>query len=447
MWKSILLVIGAGGVLLILAQRWSNPAAGYPSVLSDFSSHFAIIESLRHGQFFLELNQKFTSEHSISRFLPIYHGLLGSHILALAISQFTGTTTRAMLVLTDSLFLVGLFCLLSWMARLQISYRARALILFCFCYNFILLTEFGAFAQATGLIFGLLGAMLPARFPYLRLMLVALSAWCYPEVLILILPVVAFWSKSAKWQRWTALMVYLILMAVLISRFPLPGGIVQDFTAQLPYFVFIPLIAWHWSRKKKNFELTEVALFAFAISTFTLLGISWIWLGKFSYYSQKLLYWAPLFLGLLLARLQNKIFESLLVLIVFLNIVWDWQGVENEFHQYFQHTTLLSHELEREARDIVTQGECLDGIFLVDTHFTTREKSLALTIALSSLSGRYIVNEGAFDLTGFLTPNSKPVKFDDYNKLNAELLGKSGVQLQNSHNGKIAYFCPTAAAL
>jgi hypothetical protein len=432
-----------------ISTRWTDNHGGYPSSRWDFGSHFSIIESLKQGRFFLELDQPIASEHTISRFLPIYHGILGSHALALAVSLVAESTTRSMQIVTDIAFLVGLFSLLYLALKLNVSVSGLVAVLYFFSYYFILMTSFGYFSQTTGTSIALLAWAISPRWKYLKLFFWVISGWCYPDVLLLILPWEVYRRKTWDGVRIFLAATFVLLISVLIGRLNLKAAIIEDPIFLLGYFLLITFGAllfadilftrgrsrfkW-WTENMENFYVLT-----FVTTTLVLFALSWLWVGHISYYSQKLVYWTPTILLIVLSRFKSPL-QHLILLCVASYVIWDWNEASRVVNPFLEGKSILSHEMELTARRTIKTGPCQNGIFYIpSTEGASQIRAPGLIIALSALTGRYTVNEGTFDLADFGKSKVIQLEYEDVAK---DLFSRFPNAVLKSPDENWSYLCP-----
>lgn len=226
--------------------RYWSPSGGVSSTSGDLGIYVAISEHISSGLLFPELHKTAQDVHSVSKYLPIYHGLLGFPLLAMAFEKIGMPRLGSYQAVLDLSLVIILWSFLSFfLEKLKTGWRWEYLLAGFFVVP-IFLTYFASAASYAFFSQLLSQAML------------VLAAWCwhqrryklaafflfwgvfsYPDFLIPLIPVFLFTTVARPWSylKTPAALVWVVLMYIPLQRAHLPG----PYASNLYPFILVAL--------------------------------------------------------------------------------------------------------------------------------------------------------------------------------------------------------------
>ena len=283
-------------LLMILSViRNLSPQGGVPTQLEDYATHINIEENIKQGNLFPEIHLQTGGANSVSKYLPIYHGLVGFHLssIFLEILGFPLPGAYGFLMdvslLLSCLFLIFLLRQIHWREKWFETVLGTFLFLTIGFYQFSRGVDDAFFSQIWAYSLFLLAFYSYWKKLWINSALLLLaSAITYPDILLWVLPVLAF-VKVPKYQilyRCFLLGVWLILMAVLYTRLQYLGFVSYSLFPFTFLILAFALYAKDIFRSQRQIFFLALT-FILVCSFFLLAGARFF---HFSYYSIKLTY-------------------------------------------------------------------------------------------------------------------------------------------------------------
>lgn len=320
------------------------------------------MEEIKHGHLFPELYESSQNENTVSRFLPIYAGILGAHFLTLAFHLLSGLSiVKVMLVLSDLAIAITFYGLFKVAKKAELS--ALGLVYLFATQGLLLLYqfEFGFYAQTLGIALGYL-AIIQER-QVLKTWIMFAAGICYPDIFLWTLPLLISqaWREEKKgWQLYAAVLtiLFLGLLVVLLGRLRLSG------TAEVDWISYSAIVFILFFVFRKLPRVSKFYIAAFTVITLALLLCSELKFGQLRYYARKPLYWSPIFLALVLPSFRWKRGIGLLLVPLTLLVAWDWESIELQAKRMISSAGVISSEQEIQVRNLIQDRNCREGLFL-----------------------------------------------------------------------------------
>lgn len=307
-------------ICLVVTRQWVG-SGSFPGLNWDYATHHAIIDALRAGIYFPELHKDVQSIHTVVPWLPIYHGLIGSHLLVLFITIFGVSTSAAMGLVSDLalvMFVGSLMVLLAprWRSGSLLTKGLVAGVIANAVWLYFLVATQGFFAQAIGFGFYLFSWALGRQQPTAKLgfAIVCASLVIYPDGFIwfgLPLALRAWPAGGLRKIMLTCVSILTgLLLAVQLSRMSIPGGLGFNYSELL----LIPIVLFMLARQPVKSAWKVLA--EEPVIIFTLLNVVFVlhnyWVfGGLRFYEIKNLLWAPIFIALALVHTPVEKFKRL----------------------------------------------------------------------------------------------------------------------------------------
>lgn len=354
----------------------------FPGQSWDYGSHIAIAESLGRMEFFPEWFAAQKSEHTISRFMPIYHGLWGSHLLLLIGKALGMPMTSVMLLALDASLLVTV----SYFFRMAIvaKYTAYQLVLFMAAVFFSLIVLFytharlGMFSQivSTGFLFGSLIFSDLGKSRWATAFL-GYSLFCYPANAIWAMPFLGFclFNKFEKSKLRFLIPVGTIIacfgvISVLYSRINLTG-LIEYFPLQLG-FSAISLLLLMDSRNKALFfrssQRPEIWGALGLLLSAMLLAVSG---SLFKYYGQKIIFGLPLLVLAGIGLLKNPRYSIFFSFLLALSVGLETRLCRLAIESFLKPDSQFSYRRESELRDAMIKLSCSRMLVFDKFHYSS----------------------------------------------------------------------------
>ena len=293
----LLFVLGS----LFFNYRYLVPEAGISSRSLDYSTHIAIEEHIKEGLLFPEWGKAEKGLHAVSKYLPVYHGLLGFHLSAIALEAFGVPLPGAYVFITDfSLAVYLLFFSLLLYQEIQREKRWEFLAAILtigtiFISNFSRAANEAFFSQIFAyaiLIVAWYAWTLKKKI--FTALLVLFAVVTYPDFLVWVLPVLVF-DRSRYLHigvRGFFSIVWCTLVYTLYTRRSLPG---PEAVSLYP-LIFLSLIsALFWKSLYRQHRTFFLCLTSYSVVTIGFLFVSQVNFN-WGYYAIKLVYPASFFL-------------------------------------------------------------------------------------------------------------------------------------------------------
>jgi hypothetical protein len=337
--------------ILFFNYRYLAPEAGISTRSPDYSTHIAIEQHLKNGLLFPELGKTEKGIHAVSKYLPVYHGLLGFHVSALLLEAIGIPLPGAYLFLMDLSLLI---CLLFFASVLRQEMKrekrwehlvAVLTIATIFISNFTRAIDEAFFAQIMSYALLVLAWQMwgwQKRNWSIFFFLFAMGT--YPDFLIWVLPVLIFNQRvRLHWAFRVGLgFIWAGLMYTLFTRRNLPGA---DAVSLYP-LMFLPLIlALFWKslqQERRTFFLCLVSFNIVVIGFLVATQSNYTW----GYYALKLTYPAVFFLVYAFATmplLKSSRGRALLAVYVY----FFWSSPENFWPlgtRYFERNEVMNNK-------------------------------------------------------------------------------------------------------
>lgn len=364
-------------LLRFFLSNWS-----YPGFLWDYGSHLAIAQSLEQGVFF---QQPFFPGETTD-FMPIYFGLLLSHLLALGIKYvFALPLTTAFLLLTDAAFLIFYFFSLKLFFQSHINSPLKqkligASVLTSVCFIFLLpiygrVVSFGMFSLVTSLLW--VGGFIffyPRKKSLSFLFLLALCL-TYPHFFLFLSPVVFLNSKNSLKVRLLLSALWTSLILLYVIKLSNPYGYFE--ISILPALFHLVVIATSLF-KSTRFNKTQINSYFRSQNGMTQINLVYLGLalifsvlslvqnGELSYHAQKFLFWAPfgLFLWLVNQNLANWRLGTGLVAFLLTFYHFNKDELELGYKSYLKADSVYNRQVEVELKTLMAPKKCKDLLIL-----------------------------------------------------------------------------------
>ena len=440
--KKLLLVAGGlGALLFFFLVRWTSENAGLPSGGWDYCSNLAIINAIRQGAWFPELHQTYTSLHSVSKYLPLYNGIWGSHLIVLFLTQLGLSIPSSMMLVSD----VSMVCLIVVVFKLSrnrgLTPVESGLVSFLSFLNFMILVWSGFFPQLLGITFGALYFYFYGRNDsvFVRRFFFLASTFCYPEILIFVLP--GQFSRIQKKDNLQkiigllAILIFLVLVGVLVSRLKLLGSVSMNTDFYLFTLVLFFLAIW----KNKITLKSWPGSWSFPVVSVFLLATSYLIYGKFNYYSIKLSFWAPFFLVFYLSTIKFKLRQEIVGLFF---ILWLAHTAllpdlfQISIQQFFVPNPVITSKVEKQILSAKQELSCRSNFVIPSTSSFLDDRFNIAAMAMNSyFDGNYYFPETEIRIsTEAQNLSVSVVNFYEKNQsgyFKSAILGKKSISNEN----------------
>ena len=362
-------------LMVIFFIRFSGSNIGLPSFSWDYGAHIVLVNEILSGRWFPTINGT-VSEHLISKYLPLYHGLWGSYLPVIFLKLFGVSTPKAMLFVSD-MVLLSLGFVAYKMSALKNNLQ-KLTILFCF---FLLtlpqifkIVNQGMFSQLVGL-----GFMSLSFYFYqqkkirIAIGLILYSFFSYPDFALWLLPffyVDRLRNKGNPKNRAIGLalcLFHLLIVRVFFARILLPGF--SD-----PYLdgFFLLVIFYLFNISFFKSSIKKIILYYLLVSTL-FCSISYFAFGYIEYYPKKLLFAAPLLLLYFLTSTEiiKYRFQNYFLMFCFLySFVSSYVENRTLYSNYILGTSSFSSGEEAEVQQLRDKYPCKNKLFIPDqNHF------------------------------------------------------------------------------
>ncbi len=385
--KGILWIFGLLLGMAFFKFRYLAESTGLNSIHWDYGSHLAIINDIKNGNWFPEMYRAEASVHSVSKYLPIYHGLVGSHLLAIFVNSLGLSIPASMLFVSDLSLMGALYFLLKIVKFIAGRLDALAVGVFLlFVANYTTFTYEGAYSQVTSSVFylGFLYHYICQR-KKMAVLFLFLAMLCYPDALLWILPVL-IWDVLKNESKYYVVSLFflaileLTLAAVFIGRIPLPGFVSLSLLSTVIILLFVPLDTEKWTNR-------DVLVISYLSCLVVLTGISFLLVGSISYYVAKLYFWSPVLAILASAgRFQStaKWRQKTMIVVLLMGLFQYGFERNTEVLNLFVGKTAFS---SRDERFVLSRiNSCLSPFFFPPENIWPKEMISPYLIAANSYS-------------------------------------------------------------
>lgn len=331
--------------------RYLAPEAGVNAKSTDYSNHITIEQHLKEGIFFPELEKSEKGLHAVSRYLPVYHGLLGFHISAWVLEVLGMPLPGAYQLLMDLSLAICIFFFMNLFCR-EMKQEKRweyllAILAFAgiFLSNFSRAIESAAFSQVMSYaLLVLSGCFWSIDKKKWSIFFLLFALVTYPDFLIWLIPVIVL-TKTVRLPvllRVVLSVVWVLLLLVLYSRRYLVG---PEGLSLYPLF-FLPLLLALFGGQLYR----EQKVYFYLLLSYTIITIGFLFASQryftWSYYALKLTYPAVFFLiyaFLKMRLLQNSRGRAFAALFIF--FFWNFSDSDwNAVGGLFTRTKFLNNE-------------------------------------------------------------------------------------------------------
>ncbi len=397
-------------LFIIFYFRYLDLRAGSPTRV-DLSTHVLIVENLKNLNFFPGWNKSTVGRHSVSKYLPVYHGLIAYHAAAILLEKLGIPLLGAFLLLMDISLIVILWIFYkifdSSKAPLLNQVLAIGILLGMFLPNFAQGVESGFLGQIFSIALWMLAYwQWKSGRRHLAAAVVLVAILSYPDFLLWLLPVFILSRKNIRWfWRLCFLIIWVLLVLTVYHRIALAG---TDVYSIYP-LIFLTIANIFFAKDLRKIKPAE----AVAVISFNLVCILFLALHinnmNFSYYAFKFSAPAAVFLGAMVLFVPLKNFRGLLfisMLLLFFPSLggFNWRTIAHYLRHpvinnaYFQR----AQNLKRTLDDLTQKGFCKSQ----DTLFIPNQEALYIP----NNDNDKLINRG----NSFLIPNALFLNFELY---------------------------------
>ncbi|WP_413293251.1 hypothetical protein ACLSU7_17860 [Bdellovibrio sp. HCB185ZH] len=277
---------------VIFPQRYLAMDAGVSTSSADYANHLNISEHVRSMDIFPSFSEKQIGMHAVSKYLPIYHGLLGFHLLA-RFAETLGIPLPGAYSLIMDLSLLSILIIFLFIAldRFQKKYFIEIclgfLVLFTYFLSYFMEgINLAFFSQLLSqALFTITIYLLSNKYIKTALFTGLLATITYPDFLIWTAPILLL----AKWNKYSFLKIPLTFLWLLILWQPFHRSNLAGPVVTSPSFVALSIlfIAIFYMEILKTNRAMAISSLAFASYTVFLFAAS-TKLFTPSYYASKL---------------------------------------------------------------------------------------------------------------------------------------------------------------
>ncbi len=363
------------GLFIIIFFRFYGTNIGLPSFSWDYGAHIVLVNEILSGRWFPALTGP-VSQHLISKYLPLYHGLWGSYLPVIFLKFFGVSTPKAMLFVSDLVLLSIGFVVY----RLSVLRNDLQKLTILFCFFLLTLPQVfkivnqGMFSQLVGI-----GFMSVSYYFYqqkkmrISWLLILYSFFCYPDFALWLLPffyVDRLRDKENSKNRFVGFALcafHLLLVRIFFARILLPGF--SD-----PYLDAFCLLAIFYLFNRYFLKSPVKGIIFYYLLVATLFcSISYFAFGYIEYYPKKLLFAAPLLFLYYLASadILKYRFQNYLLMFCFLtSYIFNFSQNGTLYSNYVLGNSSFTSSEEAEVQEFKTKYQCKNKLFIPDqNHF------------------------------------------------------------------------------
>ncbi|WP_168196657.1 hypothetical protein [Bdellovibrio sp. ZAP7] len=294
---------------IIFPSRYLGSTSGVSTTGGDYSVHLNINAHIDNLDLFPSLSDKTESLHSVSKYLPIYHGLLGFHITAKFL-EFMGIPLPGAYGLIMDLSLLTILLIFLFIAidninrkDILIPFALSILTVLLFIKYFLTAVDAAYYSQLfSHALISLAVYLFTLQKRRSALVLISFAIFCYPDFLLWFIPVALF-SKRCRSFRPILFGILLILAVVPFKRANLSGPTLTSasvYFTTLAFIIFFISGIWNWNR--------NAAILAGAFAVYSLsLYLGTMKFSNPSYYAVKLTGFSYLLLPYLLLTVPIRL--------------------------------------------------------------------------------------------------------------------------------------------
>lgn len=446
--------------IVLLYIRCQQPSAGIYAVLyqSDFTTHVSISSHVKNVNFFPYLNLDHIGEHGVSKFLPIYHGMILFPLTAAVLEYLGLPMPGAYQFIMELSVLLSIFFIFNFITLFKPNFINLSiiicLIIFVLLPNFAKAITLGFYSQTFAVMF-----LLAAYYYYLKLntkvcfTLLVCAAWCSPDFLLWLIPGFVVKNNSLNSIiKGILCLGWVVLTIVFFRRLSLYGPSSYNINS-----IFILLFVFTLNYKSIQHQAQRLT---YTIACFLIISIFFMTMRfnnfDFSYYAVKLTCPAILFLIyiFLIMKLQKKMQYLSLFSFIFFGISPNFSSDLKTVYEYFTPTTITNQaykkkmEILRTYEKIEFRCKNQDTIsFLADKEFTANERKTA--VILNALLTNYDLTTLNFKNDRFSMAFRKARLRDEQFKYfltigkdEKELINLLIPQLDNNINSDLCFIIP-----
>ncbi|WP_413575150.1 hypothetical protein ACLVWU_12775 [Bdellovibrio sp. HCB290] len=391
---SILALIGLV-LTAVFPSRYLSNISGIATTSIDYGVHLNISTHIRNFDIFPQSQNDQVGKHAVSKYLPIYHGLLGFHVLAAALEFIGIPLPGAYCLLIDISFLLILVVLLFMVLdNLQKQKSLEAFIVLTIAipiliFYFIEAMKAAFFSQllSQALVFSAI-YLYKLNRNRAALCLLLYAGFCYPDFIIWFFPILFF--SEQRFIKTAAVVLspaWLVLMFIPFSRSHLAGStpasqIVFYSTAALTLLNIKSL----W-RDNRTIAIATLFFIIYAL-TFTLGTMSYF---TPTYYASKISSFSYFILPILLLSVPilSNFASRLMMAILLLLLLTEERPWVNRTLDYFAAPSFTNQDYkdtlqEAQEADLQTNGVCRhDTTYLLPS---PEQNSIAISARYGTLA-------------------------------------------------------------
>lgn len=310
--KLLLILISALLFLSFFKSRYLSPLGGVYTSFSDLGIHILASGHIEKADIFPYIHRDSIGEHGVSQYLPIYHGLLGFHVLAYAF-ELAGVPRLGsyQLILDIGLSLLTLTAIFFLLDSWRSGMRTEVILVITLSPLYYLFykqaVEYGFYSQILSQSLLALSLYLYTKQRVILSSVIGIyAAFCYPDFIIWIGPLFLFITDRYG-KLWKPFLVFLILVMGLV---PFLRANLAGVSAGTPYMpLFCILFSFLFFRETRNsreiFSISLVfAIYIVALSLYNFRSI------EFHYYAAKLASFSYLLFPILIIHVRPLSFRQ-----------------------------------------------------------------------------------------------------------------------------------------
>ena len=347
----LFLVIG----IFFFQYRYLAPEAGINAKSADYSNHISIEQHLKEGLFFPDWDNAETGPHAVSRYLPVYHGLVGFHAIALIVESLGVPLPGAYQLILDlclAIYMSFFFLVLAREMRKEKRWEfvlAIIAIATLFLSNFSSAVESAFFSQILSYAVLLVGWYFWTERKFkISLGFYLFASVCYPDFLIWLLPILVL-SKEFKIHVAFRVGLFALWAGLLYILFVRRNLVGPESISLYPFF-FLPLILVCFFRKLYN----DNRFYFHALLSYTVVALGFLIATQhhftWSYYAVKLTYPSVLFLVFTFSKIKMFDTRSGRAFVAFyVFFFWSFADLNTQaIADYFRRSDLINNQFYTE---------------------------------------------------------------------------------------------------
>ncbi|UYL09545.1 hypothetical protein B9G69_003035 [Bdellovibrio sp. SKB1291214] len=292
-FKLTVISLAVALVAALFPTRYLAPNSGVNTTSGDYGTHMNISQHIMDFELFPSLHQDNVGIHATSKYLPVYHGILGFHLITTLLEWIgiprPGAYALTMDVCLIAIFLSFLFYIIDNRTTGTIPDKIFAtLMIFPMFYGYYTeAVNSGFFSQLASQAFLVVGGYLfTTRLRKWAPLFILYAFFCYPDCLIWFIPAIIFYFRRSKlmWVTLALIPIWLVVLWVPFSRATLTGPFIASMTPWLATCAFSILFGFNIWRHNKN--VAVITIF-FTLYTVIFTTVTMTYLNP-SYYATKI---------------------------------------------------------------------------------------------------------------------------------------------------------------